>query len=160
MDADYQKGDDDINTGSAQEFESESSPSPIIVELITYGKRHGKPGNLDHYWNCTTIPNPSTTARKGRTGRDKRLRTEVMKEEKAQEIVTLAVEDLQERIASLKAHDKTETETGRGDGIYIGFGCACGKHRSVSVAIKVHEILRQMKLVNVAVKVTHRDIER
>ena len=68
------------------EPEEAGESKKVTLTLLSYGRRHGKPPNLDLTFNCTKIENPSTSARKGRTGLDKRLRKEVMKGSAAQEI--------------------------------------------------------------------------
>ena len=135
----------------------------IVVELTSFGRRKGKPGGLAQAWNCTTIENPSSASRKGRTGADKRLRTEVMAGVVAQQITADAVSDCMHRVAAAGG--------AAGTVIRVGFGCEMGKHRSVSVAITVGKLLRESldraasaedgdedRGARVEVIVTHRDI--
>lgn len=135
-----------------------ASTAPILIELVSYGKTHGKPaGPWDEVYNCESIPNPSSSSRKGRTGLDKRLRTEVMACDAAQTMVDRAT------AAVLAAVDRCRSEPTKGESTHVvrfGFGCAMGKHRSVSVvetlaaALTTH--LRDAD--NVVLEVTHRDV--
>ena len=99
------------------------SAAPVTLHLLSYGRNHGKPPNLTRAWNCTGVPNPATSARKGRTGLDRRLRTEVMKTEEAKAIWAAAIASLG---IDLRAAEP-------GAVLRYGFGCAQGKHRSVSI---------------------------
>jgi len=161
------------------------SPSPIntictrrriTIEIISYGKRRGKPShNFNKLWNCTNIANPSKSSRKGRTGLDKRLRKEVMIGEEAQLIVREAVDLCTSQVemvmssSSGEEADNDDNEDGGVSGncspliIRLGFGCEMGKHRSVSVAVTVADELMKMNTqynhVDLNTIVTHRDID-
>lgn len=152
----------DISMDDTDQEESSCALTCPSIEIISYGKRYGKPNLLDRNWNCTRIVNPSSSSRKGRTGLDKRLRSEVMRGEIAQSIAKEAVEYCtgQLRVGS-QAEDKdgdspmeVDVDSSR---IRIGFGCEMGKHRSVSVAVTVADELRAD--LNCEVNLMHRDIE-
>lgn len=123
-----------------------------LVKLISYGRRNGTPPNLTASFNCTNIANPSKTSRAGRTGLDKRLRTEVMAGRLAQDIAARACDSVLEAVKASVANPAT---------MQFGFGCEVGKHRSVSVAITVaNELQQNQDLVGLGVQVAtlHRDI--
>ena len=79
-----------------------AAPPPVHLVLVSYGRVKGKPAALDHCFNCTRVPNPSVSARKGRTGLDKRLRSEVMAAPAAAAVVRAALAQLAVDLASLR----------------------------------------------------------
>ena len=139
----------------------------MIIEVVSYGRRQGKPSNnFDRIWNCTNVTNPSKSSRKGRTGMDKRLRKEVMMEKEAQSIVRDAVEFCRCQLGDIKETTPYhECEEKRKDPfLRIGFCCEMGKHRSVSIAITVVEELKAIRNelqndTDLSIISSHRDIQ-
>ncbi|KAL3894069.1 MAG: hypothetical protein SGARI_007858 [Bacillariaceae sp.] len=85
------------------------------------------------------------------TGLVKRFREDVLRDPVAQQIVLEAIETIVQDM-SLDDNDSQVTE-----GATYAFYCEHGKHRSVSIAERVAELMR---LARVPVQVIHRDVDR
>ena len=107
----------------------------LSVTLVSFGFKHGVPGDCDFVFDARTLPNPYwTVALRALTGRD----PEVIDYLGAQPAVAALIDDLagfiQKRIA--------EHQAARRRYLTIGIGCTGGQHRSVYVVDRIAERLR------------------
>lgn len=169
----YESGGTELSepSNASAEEQRDDATRTILIEIASYGRRRGKPryrndGGNEHIriWNCARIENPSSSSRKGRTGLDQRLRSEVMRGELAQQFVCEAMEYCKSKVAELqqqsrKTHEEDQREQ---QVIRLGFGCEMGKHRSVSVAVALEKELQNwlsgQGRSGIYLKTIHRDI--
>jgi len=146
---------------------NEPQSPPCRVLLFTYGKKFGQPNkrDWDGVFNCTAIPNPPASTRKGTTGLSKRFRAEILGSNAsvAQDILQRAAAQIADDTMQALCNDNDDGETSNHTSINgttkrYAFFCEHGKHRSVTIAETLAAILRtERKLI---VEVQHRDVER
>ena len=121
-----------------------------VINLVSFGFRHGTPGALELLFDVRFLPNPyfEETLREG-SGRDQEVADYVMKSERGE-----AFFERLDRFVDylLPFYDEEGTAY-----VTIGIGCTGGRHRSVAIAEAMGARLRERKR---EVSVTHRDMER
>jgi len=107
----------------------------LSVTLVSFGFKHGVPGDCDFVFDARTLPNPYwTVALRALTGRD----PEVIEYLGAQPAVAALIEDL----ARFIGKRIEEHQAARRRYLTIGIGCTGGQHRSVYVVDRIAERLR------------------
>ena len=116
----------------------------LSVTLVSFGFKHGVPGDCDFVFDARTLPNPYwTVALRALTGRD----AEVIAYLNAQPAVATLLDEL-ERFLSARIDDHGAA---RRRYLTIGVGCTGGQHRSVYVVDRLAERLR-LKAPELAVR--------
>lgn len=106
----------------------------LSVTLVSFGFKHGVPGDCDFVFDARTLPNPYwTVALRALTGRD----PEVIDYLGAQPAVITLIDDLVGFISKRVA----EHQRARRRYLTIGIGCTGGQHRSVYVVDRIAERL-------------------
>jgi UPF0042 nucleotide-binding protein len=107
----------------------------LSVTLVSFGFKHGVPGDCDFVFDARTLPNPYwTVALRALTGRD----PEVIEYLGAQPAVAALIEDLARFIGTrIEEH-----QAARRRYLTIGIGCTGGQHRSVYVVDRIADRLR------------------
>lgn len=123
----------------------------LFINVVSFGFKNGIPADSDLIFDVRFMPNPFYVDElKTKTGNDKEVNDFVMKSE-ASVIFLKKLEDMLDFLIP------NYVEEGKNQ-LVIGIGCTGGKHRSVTIANKVYEFLKEKG--EYGIKLTHRDIER
>lgn len=121
------------------------------LTLISFGYLYGLPEEADTVIGVRGLPNPYYVEElKHRTGLDPAVRDYVFSTPEAREYVTACLELIRQRIALYAGYDSPLKEP-----LVIAVGCSGGKHRSVSMVIRLAEAL---EAAGIPVKLRHRDL--
>jgi UPF0042 nucleotide-binding protein len=121
-----------------------------VINLVSFGFRHGTPGALELLFDVRFLPNPyfEETLRAG-SGCDQEVADYVLKSERG----VAFFERLDQFVDYLLPFYDEEGKAY----VTIGVGCTGGRHRSVAIAEAMGARLRKRER---EVSVTHRDMER
>lgn len=124
--------------------------SGLIISVISFGFKYGVPIDCDLVFDVRFIPNPYYIENmKLLTGNDKEVSDYVMSFYESRIFLTKLVDMLDFLMPNYVKEGKNQ--------LVIGIGCTGGKHRSVTIANMLCDIL---KTRNSTVIVEHRDIEK
>lgn len=131
-------------------FRSHKKETEILVQLSSFGYRHGVPPDSDLVFDVRFLPNPNyIPAFKHLSGKHpsvaRYIRSFPQTTEFIARISDLLIYLLPHYIAEGKAY------------LTISFGCTGGHHRSVMIA---HEISQRLAAAGYRIKETHRDIKK
>jgi len=122
--------------------------SSLLITLTSFGYKYGLPLDSDLVMDVRFLPNPYyDLALRCFTGNDPLIQEYVLKSEATIEFVKKFCELIEFLIPHYIREGKTS--------LVIAVGCTGGKHRSVTLANKIGEILRSK---DYRAKVRHRDI--
>lgn len=131
-----------------QIFSGESKSDAIRVEISSFGFKRGLPRQADLVYDVRFLPNPFYIPVLGtHTGLDADVKEFVLENPITKEFVA----KLEELMAFLLPHYQEEGKRR----LSIGVGCTGGAHRSVAIAERLGEFLREK---GYQVTVTHRDL--
>ena len=123
----------------------------IYVTVLSFGFKYGIPSDADLVFDVRFLPNPYYIEQlRHRTGNDEEIQNYVMKNEKAEEFLGKLEDMIRFLIPNYISEGKHQ--------LVIAIGCTGGKHRSVTLANKLYELLGQDE--NYGIKIEHRDIEK
>lgn len=123
----------------------------LFINVVSFGFKNGIPADSDLIFDVRFMPNPFYVDElKTKTGNDKEVNDFVM-QSGASVIFLKKLEDMLDFLIP------NYVEEGKNQ-LVIGIGCTGGKHRSVTIANKVYEFLKEKG--EYGIKLTHRDIER
>lgn len=123
---------------------------PLVVKLQSFGFRYGIPPESDLVIDVRFLPNPHFIPElQGQTGLDPLVRDYVLAQPACREFL----QHLQGMLGFLLPHYHKEGKSY----LTISIGCTGGRHRSVAI---VEAILPTLAGEGVALKTTHRDIEK
>lgn len=121
----------------------------ITISIISFGFKRGIPLDIDLLFDVRFLPNPYYIKElKEYTGNDKNVQDYVMQWEEAQ----VFFEKLKDMIEFLIPYYNKEGKTQ----LIIGIGCTGGKHRSVTLANKLYDYLKEKKFKTT---LEHRDVK-
>jgi len=122
----------------------------ILIQLTSFGFRHGLPLESDLVFDVRFLPNPNyIPAFKNMSGKQPAVARYIRSFPQTQEFI--------ERIAALLVY-LLPHYIGEGKSyLTISFGCTGGHHRSVLIA---HEIRKRLAAAGYRVKETHRDLRK
>ncbi|MGH9633114.1 MAG: RNase adapter RapZ [Bryobacteraceae bacterium] len=134
----------------AQKFKNQKDRAPIMVNVTSFGYRHGVPVDSDLVFDVRFLPNPNYIPEfKELTGRHphvaRYIRAFPQTGEFIERISGLLIYLLPHYIAEGKSY------------LTISFGCTGGHHRSVMMA---SDIRKRLAKAGYKVKETHRDIRK
>lgn len=131
-------------------FNSENNKG-IIVNIVSFGFKYGIPIDLDMMFDVRFLPNPYYfDDMRDLTGNDEIVQKYVLEKESTKEFI----KKLEDMLSFLLPEFIKEGK----NYLTIGIGCTGGKHRSVSI---VNAIFKKFKEnFDVAVSISHRDIEK
>ena len=119
------------------------------ISIISFGFKRGIPLDVDLLFDVRFLPNPYYIKElKEHTGNDKNVQDYVMQWEEAQ----IFFEKLKDMLEFLIPYYTKEGKTQ----LIIGIGCTGGKHRSVTLANKLYDYLRDK---NFRTTLEHRDVK-
>lgn len=141
----------DLNAEIEKIFVENKSYSNLFVNVVSFGFKHGIPVDCDLVFDVRFMPNPyyEETLRP-KTGNDVEVQEYVMASEASVEFMDKLISMIKFLIPNYIAEGKNQ--------LVIGIGCTGGHHRSVTVANKLYESLKED--TELGVKICHRDIKR
>ena len=155
----YNEADHIINTSTLELYElnkklrkifSEDKEGAIKVNIIPFGFKYGLPPDSDLVFDVRCFPNPFYIPElKHKTGNDKEVRDFVMGFEETKKFYSQLL-DMISGLLPLYYDEGKESIT-------ISIGCTGGKHRSVTIANKLGEDLKEK---GYEVNMIYRDISR
>lgn len=126
------------------------STKPTVVNVVSFGFRHGTPASVELLFDVRFLPNPyfEETLRPG-SGLDAPVSDYVLANERG----TGFLARLQDFVAYLLPFYDEEGKAY----VTIGIGCTGGRHRSVAL---VEAVAAWLRSIGRDVSVTHRDVEK
>ena len=141
----------DLNAEIEKIFVENKSYSNLFVNVVSFGFKHGIPVDCDLVFDVRFMPNPYyEEALRPKTGNDVEVQNYVMDSEASVEFVDKLTSMIKFLIPNYIAEGKNQ--------LVIGIGCTGGHHRSVTVANKLFDDLKEDG--SVSVKICHRDIKK
>jgi RNase adapter protein RapZ len=134
------------------ELFAEGAPAAqsLQTSIVSFGYKHGIPGDVDLLFDCRFLPNPHWIDElRPLPGTDERVRRYVMGQEEA----TAFVDELERLFALLLPAFVNEGKAY----LSIGIGCTGGRHRSVVLAAELARILNGLGFPS---HIHHRDLDR
>jgi UPF0042 nucleotide-binding protein len=131
-------------------FHGQRDAAKIMVNITSFGYRHGIPQESDLVFDVRFLPNPNYIPEfKHRSGRDPRVARYIRSFPQTVEFV----DRISQLLIYLLPHYIREGKAY----LTIAFGCTGGQHRSVMIA---DEIRKRLSKAGFKVKGTHRDLPR
>ena len=129
---------------------SGDAPKQTVVNVVSFGYRHGTPAAVELLFDVRFLPNPyfEASLRQG-TGLERGVADYVLKSERGREFFGRLDHFVEYLLPFYDEEGKAY--------LTIGIGCTGGRHRSVAVAEAVGARLRESGR---EVNVSHRDVER
>lgn len=129
-------------------FGEDYDPQRMNVSLVSFGFKYGIPLDADNIIDVRFLRNPFYIEKlKPLTGKDKAVRDYVLDNEITEKFLEKFLAFLEYTLPYYIKEGKSH--------LVVGIGCTGGQHRSVAIAEKVAEFLRES---NYFCTVTHRDI--
>ena len=123
----------------------------MMVTVLSFGFKNGIPSDADLVFDVRFLPNPYYVEElKSRTGNEKAVQDYVMNCDQAGIFLDKLSDMIQLLIPNYVVEGKNH--------LVVAIGCTGGKHRSVTIANKLYEILQKDR--EYKVKIEHRDIEK
>ncbi len=120
----------------------------LMVNIVSFGFKHGIPADVDLLFDVRFLPNPFYIDElKFKTGNDKEVRDYVMSFPEAEEFLQKLTDMISFLIPNYIKEGKNQ--------LIVGIGCTGGKHRSVTLANKLYEQLKDKG--SYGLTVSHRD---
>ena len=121
----------------------------LMVTISSFGFKYGIPADADLVFDVRFLPNPFYIEElKYKTGNDKEIQDYVMGFEEAERFIEKLKDMLEFLIPNYVKEGKYQ--------LVVAIGCTGGKHRSVTLANKLYESLKDKG--NYGLKIAHRDI--
>ena len=141
----------DLKTEIHKIFIENKQYSNMFINVVSFGFKHGIPVDSDLVFDVRFMPNPYYVEEiRNLTGNDKEVQDFVMKSKVSRDFVKKLTDMVKFLIPNYIAEGKNQ--------LVISIGCTGGHHRSVTVANKLFEELKECE--EYGIKITHRDIER
>ncbi len=119
------------------------------ISVLSFGFKYGIPNDADLVFDVRFLPNPYYIEElRPMSGNDSEVRNYVMGNEKAVEFLEKLIDMVEFLIPNYIAEGKTQ--------LIIAVGCTGGKHRSVTLANELYELLERAE--NYGIRIEHRDI--
>ncbi len=123
----------------------------LVITVLSFGFKYGIPTDSDLVFDVRFLPNPYYYEElKKLSGNDKSVQDFVMGFEVSHRFLDKLIDMIQFLIPNYVLEGKNQ--------LVISIGCTGGKHRSVTLANKLYERLRDN--ADYAVRIEHRDIEK
>lgn len=121
----------------------------LMVTILSFGFKHGIPADADLVFDVRFLPNPFYIDElKYKTGNDSEVQDYVMSFPEAETFVDKLSDMLAFLIPNYVKEGKYQ--------LVVGIGCTGGKHRSVTLANKLYD--RMKNKGNYGLKIAHRDV--
>jgi UPF0042 nucleotide-binding protein len=123
---------------------------PLVVNILSFGFRHGVPADADLVFDVRFLPNPHfVRALRPWTGRSRKVSRYVLRAPAARKFLQLSAALLRFLVPQYKAEGKAY--------LTVAIGCTGGRHRSVTIAEALAAQLRRIR--GIELRVRHRDVE-
>lgn len=123
----------------------------LVITVLSFGFKYGIPNDSDLVFDVRFLPNPYYYEElRALSGNDKEVQDFVMGFEVSHRFLDKLIDMIQFLIPNYVLEGKNQ--------LVISIGCTGGKHRSVTLANKLYERLREN--ADYAVRIEHRDIEK
>lgn len=123
----------------------------LVITVLSFGFKYGIPTDSDLVFDVRFLPNPYYYEELRKlSGNDKPVQDFVMDFEVSHRFLDKLIDMIQFLIPNYVLEGKNQ--------LVISIGCTGGKHRSVTLANKLYERLRNN--ADYAVRIEHRDIEK
>ncbi len=121
----------------------------LMVTILSFGFKHGIPADADLVFDVRFLPNPFYIDElKYKTGKDKEVQDYVMGFPEAHIFIDKLADMIEFLIPNYIKEGKYQ--------LVIGIGCTGGKHRSVTLACRLYEHMKDKG--GYGVKLAHRDV--
>ena len=123
------------------------------ITLMSFGYVFGAPEGADTVIGTRGLPNPYWVEElKHKTGLDREVRDYVFSTPEAERFFETTLELVRQRIAFFEAYDSPLKQP-----LLLAVGCSGGRHRSVSMAVRLAQAL---EAEGVTLRVVHRDLRK
>lgn len=123
----------------------------LFITVLSFGFKYGIPNDADLVFDVRFLPNPYYIDElKSRTGNDKEVQDYVLNFKEAGIFLDKLEDMLKFLIPNYVLEGKNQ--------LVIAIGCTGGKHRSVTLANKIYERLKEND--GFGIKIEHKDIEK
>ena len=123
----------------------------LYITVMSFGFKYGIPQDADLVFDVRFLPNPYyISGLKEKTGNDREVQEYVMNSPRAVEFLKKFTDLIQFLLPNYILEGKNQ--------LVIAIGCTGGKHRSVTVANALYQVVKQDE--NYGVRIEHRDIEK
>ena len=131
-----------------------SAPRKMSLTILSFGYSFGVPFEADLLLDVRFLPNPYFVEELKRlTGLDSRVAEYVLQWEEAREFLRRVEEFIQFLLPLYEREGKTQ--------LTVGIGCTGGRHRSIVIANRLAEMLRnEGAYKKIILHVRHRDVEK
>lgn len=130
-------------------FEENKKYKNLFVTILSFGFKYGIPVDADLIFDVRFMPNPYYVEElKALTGNDEAVKKFVMDSEVSEKFLEKLSDMIKFLIPNYISEGKNQ--------LVIGVGCTGGKHRSVTVANELYDMLSKDE--SLGIKVFHRDI--
>ena len=130
-------------------FEQKEGYNSLMVTILSFGFKHGIPADADLVFDVRFLPNPFYIEElKYKTGNDREVQDYVMGFPEAETFIEKLSDLLEFLIPNYVKEGKYQ--------LVVGIGCTGGKHRSVTLANRLFE--RMKNRGNYGLKIAHRDV--
>lgn len=141
----------ELNAAIGDIFLGHQEYDNIYLTILSFGFKYGIPADADLVFDVRFLPNPYYVDElKTKTGNDKEVQEFVMNCTQAGVFLDKLSDMVQFLIPNYVIEGKNQ--------LVVAIGCTGGKHRSVTIANKLYEILKEDR--EYKVKIEHRDIEK
>lgn len=124
----------------------------LYITILSFGFKYGLPSDADLVFDVRFLPNPYYVDElRAKSGNDPEVRDYVMCNEKAGIFLHKLTDMVKFLIPNYVKEGKTQ--------LVIAIGCTGGKHRSVTLANKLYQVLLEEER-DYGIKIEHRDIEK
>lgn len=131
-------------------FVKNESYNSLMVNILSFGFKHGLPSDVDLVFDVRFLPNPYYIDElKEKSGNDKEVRDYVMSFEESR----IFLEKLNDMLLFLIPNYVKEGK----HQLVIGIGCTGGRHRSVTLANELYAKLKDQGTFGL--KIEHRDLK-
>ena len=126
------------------------SKKSMKIQCISFGNKFGPFYDADLVFDVRCLPNPFyEESLKNLTGKDREVRDYIMEQEQSKEFVKRLLSLIEYSVPLYIKEGKSR--------LVIAVGCTGGKHRSVTVAMLIYDMLKSL---GYDVSIAHRDIEK
>ncbi len=140
----------DLKTGLDSIFVQDKEYNSLMINVMSFGFKHGIPADVDLVFDVRFLPNPYYVEElRPKTGNDKEIQEFVMASGDAETFLDKLEDMLMFLIPNYVKEGKYR--------LVIAIGCTGGKHRSVTLANALYE--RMKNRGNYGITVSHRDID-
>lgn len=143
----------DLVARMAERYAGDISARVLNVSIVSFGFKYGQYSPCDSVFDVRFLPNPHfSPALRKKTGVENEVIDYIMKNDVSQEFLRRLVDLSAWLLPNYYAEGKHYFR--------IGIGCTGGRHRSVCIAERLASGLAALKLPNIVINISHRDINK